>query len=750
MSIFDKLTAQIPLLKQKPTSEYFFALNISISCVTGAVWELSHERVEIIGQKDYHYLDNEDLLEKANMALDQALGVLEVEPKKMLIGVPDVWMEEEDLKEPYLKLLRRMVKEYELEPMAYVATTQALEYYLQKLEGIPPTAVLVGIDEAVVVSVIKVGKIIGVRSVKKSGEIFSDIEKALLEFSEVEVMPAKILLYSSIEDLDKLNKTKDVLVSHHWLQKLSFLHLPKIEVLPSNIVLQGVITAGASEISDLNLKHSFLMPPSVQDVESHPSLLGEEPEKREFGGARLTRLRPREKELDFVAGDIAESEKEESGFKEANLLAVPEQMAMQTTASLINQGEKELDKFQKVVQKISEHIKLPRIRFPRRFNFGFSRSVLAAIPIILIILGYVFLSKAAVTIFVEPKVLTNDAIVVADPKASAVDNEKKIIPGVVVETITTATGKATATGQKQIGDPAKGVVVIYNKTTSQKDLSTSTTLTSSSGLKFTLDSAVSVASQSSTVGADFTTVISPGKSSTVGVSAVAIGPESNLPAGTNLSVANFSQDQVVARVDQALSGGTSKDVTVVTADDQKKLQAQVVDVARKKAQEELQVRIVDKRVIAEALVPVDGQYNFTKRVNDQASEFSLSASVRFRGTAYRDADLKVIVSKLVETNVPEGFELNLNETETQADVSKVEKDGRLIFMARFKEKLIPKFNLDELKNKIKGKSVKEVAETLKNMENVLESNFKLSPPMPGPIARLPFIARNISIVVSPK
>lgn len=751
MSIFEKLSAQIPFVKQKSSSQYFFALDISLTSVTGAVWELARDTVDIIGQKSLSYQDNEDLLEKANIVLDEALGVFEVEPDKLLIGVPDVWMEDEDLKEPYLKLLRRMVKEYGLEPMAYVATSHALNHYLQKVDGIPPTAVLVGIDEHVVVTVIKVGKIFGVRSVKKTDQIFEDIEKALMEFEEVEALPSKILLYSATQDLDKLNKTKDILVSHHWLQKLPFLHLPKIEVLPGNVVMQAVITAGATELKPhLNVKHSFLTGLGVSPQIS-PQSLKTAPESDSPitvpSSARLSRLRPDADDLGFIAGDISESEPES---EESNLVSYPKEAALKTATAILDQGEKEVSRFKKLFKKITPGFQLPSVGSFKRLKPGSHKVVLAIVPILLIVLAYTLLSKADVTIFVEPKTFTNDATVVADPKVSAVDNDKKIIPGSVVETIVSATGKAGATGQKQIGDPAKGQVVVYNKTSSQRDFSAGTTLTGSNGLKFTLDSAVSVASQSSTVGADFTTVISPGKSSTVGVTASAIGPDSNLPAGTNLSVANFSQDQMVARVDQALTGGTSKDVSVVTSDDQKKLQAQVVDDARKKAQEELQAQTPDKKIISDGLLPVDGQYNFTKRVNDQASEFSLSASVRFRGTAYQDSDLKAIVSKLVETNVLDGFELNLAETETQADVSKVEKDGRLIFLARFKAKLIPKFNMDELKDKIKGKSVSQVAEMLKDMENVLESNIKLSPPVPGPLARLPFLTKNISITITPK
>ncbi len=66
-------------------------------------------------------------------------------------------------------------------------------------------------------------------------------------------------------------------------------------------------------------------------------------------------------------------------------------------------------------------------------------------------------------------------------------------------------------------------------------------------------------------------------------------------------------------------------------------------------------------------------------MGDQATDFTVNVTVTMKGTAYMDGDLKSIVSKLVKVNVPEGYELDLAKTETQADVSKLEKDGRLVF-----------------------------------------------------------------------
>ena len=192
----------------------------------------------------------------------------------------------------------------------------------------------------------------------------------------------------------------------------------------------------------------------------------------------------------------------------------------------------------------------------------------------------------------------------------------------------------------------------------------------------------------------------------------------------------------------------------MTDSDQKKLLASLAASLRSKAVEELQKKMAESdpglKILEEALSEDITKKTYSKNINDQASELSLNLTIHYRGTAYLDSDLKSIVSKLVETNVPGDFELNLAETETQADVSKLEKDGTLIFLARFKAKLTPKLDIEKIRSEIKGKTIEQAAEIMRSYENVLESDIKLVPSMPAKLARLPFLGQNINIEVSLK
>ncbi|MBI4040066.1 hypothetical protein HY389_01790 [Candidatus Daviesbacteria bacterium] len=746
MNLIEKLAARLPLPKKSKEVEYFLALDIAPSNITAAVWEVAGNTIDILGQDTLGYSDTEDLLVKANQALDKAIGVLEIEPTKILFGVPDSWLMDENLKEAYSKLLRRMVKEYDLEPMAYVATSHAISHYLQKKEGAPPTAILVGVEGGMVtITLVKAGKVVGSAVSKRADQLFENIETSLNQFNGTEVLPSKILLYSSTEGKEKLDRLKEELVSTPWMQKLSFLHLPKIEVLEENVAISSVVLAGAVEINpDVNFK--------VADLDlAKPS--------------RIKRLVPEPEiaagisEAGFVAGDIKRRQPAHKDYEDSDNL-MSSGTGSQVSPEDFRREADEKAQLPPVVEKLASLVPAPVVsvvasniisptkRLLSHSWFGKARNRPAAISIgilLVLVLAYLFLLRAKVTIYVEPKVLTNDAVVIADPKAKTVDEANKIIPGTVVSTTVSGSGKGSATGQKQIGDPAKGQVVIYNQTYSSQTFSQGTVLTGPNGLKFTLDSSATVASQSAVEGG-----ISFGKT-TVSVTASAVGPDSNLPAGTTMTIAGQSSSNFSVKVDTALSGGTSKTITVVTADDQKKLQAQVLDDLKKKASDQLQGQIDGgKKILPDALVTTTSQFNFSKKVNDQAAEFSLDANVSFKGTAYTDADLKQIVSKLVQTNVPDGFELNLDQTETQADISKVDPDGKLYFTARFNAKLFPKLNQDQIKGQIRGDSVTGAVEKFKRMDGVLGADIRFNLPLPNQVARLPLLTQNIQLIITSK
>lgn len=720
MSFLSNLTNILPFRKKQQPPEYFFALNIGTETLTSALWQLEGKELRILEIASEDYNSNDEIVTVTDKLLDQVLGIREIEPQKILFGVPNSWLSDDNLKDEYLKILRNVVKELELTPMAYVAASHALIHFLEKKEAVPTTAIIIGFEiHHLTVMVVRAGKLDGVKIVTRGETSGADIEKALLKFTEVETLPSRILIYGL--DSESLEKLKSQLLSFSWMSTLSFLHLPKIDILEQNLEIDSVCLAGGSEInSDVSLpsqslRQSQMKPIAMNEVE-------DKPQKQEVS----------DDSLGFVAGDVSQTAEDEFvPVEEEKQIEVEDFEPPLTEQAIVTPAP---------VKKESRQLNLKRF-IPKSFtNLAI---IFGIIGIVILLTGsYVIFPKADVKIFVEPKIVEKDAQVTADPNQKTVDEDAKIIPGQVVETEIAGSAKAGASGKKQIGDPAKGTVIIINNTDQGQNFSAGTILIAQGGLKFKTDNTASVSA---------TALDSDSKSTkTVSVTALDVGADGNLPTGKTFTIGNFSNSQVVAKAEGNFSGGTSKDVTVVSSEDQQKLLASLAADLRKQSVQKLQEKYSGKKILEEALGEFIIKKSYSKNINDQASEFSLNLTIDYKGTAFEDKDLKQIVSKLVTTQVPEGYKLNLEDTEMQTDVSKLEKDGKLIFLARFKAKLIPTIDTGKIKKQIKFKLPSEVGNILKSMENILGSEIKITPNLPGPLHRLPILERNIKIEVGLK
>lgn len=730
MGFLDSLSKFLPTRKNEETPQFYFGLNITNGFLTASVWGVVNNKVRIVSLKDrkFHAANDisesaSELIEAANIALDEALADFQPEPEKILFGIPDSWLQDDELKAKYGQLLKKMTKELDVYPLAYVSTTHAICHLLQRQEGIPTTAILVEIGDPLVVSVVKAGKILASKEVSRGDHMSRDIEKALLTVGDIEVLPAKIMIYGKGE----LNKLKEDMVSYNWMNQLPFLHIPKIESLEEEIAIKALSFAGASEMNpNVHLEHQTVAILDNKTLQSHNK---QAKHRNVVAPVAHAQTNPSA----FVAGDVTEKSDTDDGSVEYAVERYEKSVNHPASYKPAN------------LEKLNPAALIPK-KLPDISHLFGGLGLTLVVPVIIfvaLIAGYLLLPKSNVVVFVDPKILERETLVVADPAITAMNESTKQIPGEFVETTVDGTAKAQATGKKQIGDPAKGAVVLYNKTSSSKNFPQGTVLVGPENINFTLDSSVTVASQSAVEGG-----ISFGKS-TANATASTIGPEGNLAAGKDLTIKGFDSNQYSAKVDTAFSGGVSKDVQIVTSEDQKKLLASLTSDLKKKARDEIQSKLTgEMKILEETFVERVIRQSFSKNVGDQASEFSLTLNLGLKGTAYKDSDLKAIVGKLVVTDVPEGYDLDISRAETQASVSKVEKDGKIIFTAKFKAKMMPKLNLDQLKKDIAFKTPDQAESILKSQDSVIGGDIKITPQLPGPLMRLPLLPQNINLEIS--
>lgn len=395
---------------------------------------------------------------------------------------------------------------------------------------------------------------------------------------------------------------------------------------------------------------------------------------------------------------------------------------------------------------------IPKIDFQR---LGISRKFLLPIIIggglvVLLIFAYLYLPSAQIVLYADAKSI--DREVQLNASTSVTDSDSTVpLKQLEVEQENKLT--SSATGKKTIGEAAKGTVEIRNyDKNSQKVFDSGVKIRvqdgDKKGFEFTLDRAATVptatTSRNNLLGREIT---DPGRVE-VTVTASKIGQESNVSSGTLFSVANLNTTIVEAIATKDFTGGLSKEVTVVSSEDQRKAEDTLSKELFEKGEQALR-----ENLQSDQKLPEGGTKNtiikktFDKDIDKEAKEFTLSMKTKSVANVYSEQDLKKVMFKSVNNVVPEGYVLDEEEAETEAEVLK-SSNGEIRFLGKIQGNLIPKIDQDSLIRDLKGKSYSKAEEVLKGLANVNGYDIKASPTFPPPLARLPFRSSKISVDVT--
>lgn len=225
-----------------PTGEQFLAVKISSSLVLATTWSTGEGKIitGLIGRGEITENGFEALLKAADGAVSQALGIKS--SAKTIFGLTPDWIADEKISDEKLGILKKLCQELDLQPLGYVLLSEALENYFKNTEGAPLTGILIGIDgRQGWVSVYRAGKNLGTVPLPEGENVPEQIEQALKRFHQVDVLPARMIIYDGQEDLTAL---EEKIMAHPWTKQLPFLHFPKVEIVPAEAVVRAIATVG--------------------------------------------------------------------------------------------------------------------------------------------------------------------------------------------------------------------------------------------------------------------------------------------------------------------------------------------------------------------------------------------------------------------------------------------------------------------------------------------------------------------------
>ena len=397
-------------------------------------------------------------------------------------------------------------------------------------------------------------------------------------------------------------------------------------------------------------------------------------------------------------------------------------------------GEKEIYQNKNILPKTNWKNKIKDLTskllviLPRKnqvnFKINFSGKIFMMTGVLIILLGLFvneyFFHQAQLTVYLPTQVLEkNINLDIGYRLASASANFS--------ETINT-------TGKQEIGEKARGQVTVYNSNLSSAEiLSKGTSIISPNNLKYFLESEVKVASATGDA--------SSPQPSTIKVTVVAteIGEGYNLTAGTKFTIEGKSNN-LLAKNDSALLGGSKKQVQTVSKKDQEDLKTSIVNKAKKEIPS---IKVLPDEAIVSSLSATDfNKTIFSKEIGEESSKLTLQATVYTTQYLYSK---KLFIDKILVSLKPEvKNDYRLEKENIAYTINKISKEDKSLKVdAKIKAKAVINISTDEIKKGILGKNQSKIKEILKSQYKIDGYNLNINEPLPFLNNYLPFFLKNI-------
>lgn len=742
--------------KSEEKLEYYLALLLTDEKASAVILKEHLGKLQVIGKHEEHFstfldaIEFEEFISVIDKTISRAEEVLppEIETHKTVFGLKESWVDSEakKIKKEYLAKLKKMCDALDLSPMGFMVVTEAISNLLQEEEGAPLSAILAEVgSKKVNLTLFRGGKVVE----KVDGPIENSeaetVDNLLKHFSAT-VLPARIILYD-VKDSDKLSQT---FINHQWSKSLPFLHVPQVVSLPEGADARAVVFGAAEqmgfEVMDVGLK--MVGTKGLEEIEeTHSASSGQAKEIEDAEGKEIEHISSDNfgfvKDQDIVSVNPPKKKMDdeelsvESDFQKEDQEMEEETIEKKGTGSKISS-----------ILNIFSSISLPKISasFIKGKN-KYKLLIAIAVAIVLLIFGVMYFYsssvKATIVLSVKPKMVDETATVIFS-STSPSDFSQNIIATKTVETAVVGDITIDTTGKKDVGNKAKGKVTIYNNGNDTAKLHNGDSIKSSNGLIFLLDKDVTISSASG----DIFSGTKPGTTD-VDVNAKEIGTEYNLPSGTKFTVGNSSS--LAAKNDSAFSGGTKKQVQVVSKDDVAKLREDLPKSLESKAHKEISGKASGGEKVL-PLVLVDGLDDeaFDKKVDDEAKKVKLTAKVNFFGMAYQEDDLTDYAKSLLKNKYTQEISFANESIKIEVKDAKEKKDNQIEAELVLSGGLLPDINIDEIKQKAKNQSISEIKEMLKNQPQVVSTQINFSPSLlflPNLFSKLP---SQISVEIKPE
>ena len=682
---------------------------LSDSNLQAALWRSSGAEIEILNRSSIRsYSDQDQVVVEADKAL-QDLGKESEEVSDVVFGLPHTWVDEQGVAPAKKPLLKTLTDDLSLKAVGFVVTSEAIAKHLIAKQPRLSMLLIELSQHELYLSLIDQGQLISTKYVGRSAETISDMAEALARLNahqeQAIKLPSKMMLVSLDLNEEDLKDQQQLLLNHDWVNSHGFMQPPTVETFDKEMILEAVVK------QETSIDNPQDVVPSMPETVSKPEI-SSEPELKPAPAKELA-----------IEVDPAKTQASTYGIpvklgvlnKKTPLQSLPENK-VDLPHSSSTKSKKKPSKIMLMIRHwFKEH---------RTFAIG---GFVAGLLALAIITGVWLRTgvKAEVRLSLDTEMISKESTITLNSDSGSTDVEQLILAASTIDEQTTGKKTAESTGVKVVGDKATGKVTLYNKTDGEKVFETGTELIGGDFV-FTLNEEVRVASAS-------TTESGGGSQTNYGkedaeVTAVDIGSDYNLSKDTELQVGSFDSGTYSAIVAEAFSGGSSREVRVISAGDQEQLLTDLREKLLEEAQTKIESDLAEGEYIAAAKINQVDEQSFDAEVGDEIGAVTLDLTVTVQAMVYKTEDLKPLAQKVLEADIPEGYTLANSEPQIlSAPDQEASNSGVVTLIVNISSEAKPDLNFDELKQTMAGKKIELVTEQLMAQSEIKGVEIKLIP-----------------------
>lgn len=723
------------------SSKLIICIVLSDASVQSLLLSISLQGTKIVKKSSIvPYTDQANCILKTDETL-QELGKESEKVNEVLFGLEQAWLSGNAIIDAKKSLLHAVTNDLSLKPLGFVVQTEALYQHYVSHNAHASIILLVFSEQFVSVVIVAQGQLKLTETVGRSQDIVADIKEALARYSakyESTYLPAKFVCASLVLSETELSQYQQTLLDVTWGEEIPFVQQPTVDVMRSELAISLIAQqAGQAIAASLN---NLNMSPPVSSKREVPTISSSE----DLGFKQVVK---EELKKEIALDDSVKSTATSFGIPiKSDLLQTKTVHAMDEGADEDDEVFEKPSLWKKMLGQQNVSIGGPH---KRQFNLrtmiiiGVSTGLLALL--IVASLFVFFFSQVTAVIVPKPVTVTKEVKLTIDPEAQASDPQNLIIPGVSVSKTISKESTIQTTGIKIVGDKAKGEVIIYNKTQSDKNFAAGTVVAIDK-LQFLTDEAITVPAAVVTERGQSETSIKSGEKKTT-VTAYLIGVEGNIEKEKVMSVADFDQNTYSAVSVNAFTGGSSREVRVVAQAD--------IDAAIKTAQksvlEQANMEFAQDSKNGVSILPTSTiKVTSTKHsaeLEKEAEDLVTTITAEVVALSYKVEDLKPLATQILTSEVPQGYEIASEDPQIlSAPEDSINSTGEVALNANISSTAMPKLDENALKQDIAGKPVEEALSVLKSKTGVQSASFIFYPSWAqGLVGKVPSKLERITI-----